>query len=413
MQPSARHPHLLILSACLLGLLSTVGASLPYPLLPPLFAASSGNALSHFMGLPPKLLFGLAIAVNPLGLMLGSALLGPLSDRYGRRPVLLATALVCAVGHAATAVALLAQSYPLFVLARLVAGLAEGNTPVARAMLADRLEGDLRVRGFALLNSAIYMGWLVGPLLAGLTLGLGQTVPFWIAMASLLTTAAMVAIVVPRTTAAPAGQPWWQQAYRHHAFNLLAHRELHALFGIQLAFTLGVTAFYEFYPVWLVEFAHMDAQGIAWVTAVSCAVMTTASWLASRLGRGEPLVRARLYAGLSALAFACVALGTPVGGRIAIVAACLPISLYSAVIPAYCADRFGHHGQGAVMGLLNAIHCLSNITVAVLGSVIALLDTRLVLLAGGASALVAAQLLRRWQHGQAGAGHGIMQANTL
>jgi len=47
---------LLIATACLVAVLSTIGAALPYPILPPLFAAGVGNGLNHFMGLPPKLL---------------------------------------------------------------------------------------------------------------------------------------------------------------------------------------------------------------------------------------------------------------------------------------------------------------------------------------------------------------------
>jgi hypothetical protein len=83
---------LLIASACLLGLLSTTGASLPYPILPPLFIDGAPDGLTNFLGLPPKLLFALALMVNPVGLLLGTAVLGSLSDRYGRRPLLLATA---------------------------------------------------------------------------------------------------------------------------------------------------------------------------------------------------------------------------------------------------------------------------------------------------------------------------------
>ena len=91
---------ILISAACLLALLSTIGASLPYPILPPLFAAEAPNAFNNFLGLPSKLLFGLALTINPLGLLIGSALLGPLSDRYGRRPLLMRTAVGAAIGHA-------------------------------------------------------------------------------------------------------------------------------------------------------------------------------------------------------------------------------------------------------------------------------------------------------------------------
>src|SRR5205814_1290498 len=139
---------------------------------------------------------GIALTINPLGLMIGSALLGPLSDRFGRRPVLLATALGAAVGHAVTALALIVESYPLFIFARFVTGLLEGNGSVARAMLADRLEGDSRLRAFSWLNGAFYMGWLAGPLLAGVALGWGLTAPFWVAVAALVLMALLVAIVL-------------------------------------------------------------------------------------------------------------------------------------------------------------------------------------------------------------------------
>jgi hypothetical protein len=76
---------LLIAAACLLALFSTIGASLPYPILPPLFAVGATNSLNHFLGLPPKLLFGIALTIHPLGLMIGSARLG--SARAAVRPL--------------------------------------------------------------------------------------------------------------------------------------------------------------------------------------------------------------------------------------------------------------------------------------------------------------------------------------
>ncbi|UUZ55755.1 MFS transporter [Massilia sp. H-1] len=252
------HTKLLIAAACLLGLFATIGASLPYPILPPLFASGASNGLNTFLGLPPKFLFGLALTINPLGLLIGNALLGPLSDRYGRRPLLLLTALGAAIGHAVTACALLIESYPLFIFARFATGLMEGNGAVARAMLADKLEGDLRVKALSWLNGAFYMGWLAGPLLAGATLVFGLTVPFWIACAALVLTALMVALALLRPKRRRrATSSWWQVARGQHAFNLLRHTELRMLFIVQLAYTCGVTAFYEFYPLWLVEVAKL------------------------------------------------------------------------------------------------------------------------------------------------------------
>ncbi|MES2316148.1 MAG: MFS transporter [Pseudomonadota bacterium] len=393
---------LLIATACLLGLFSTIGASLPYPILPPLFASGAVNGLNSFMGLPPKLLFGLALAINPVGLLIGSALMGPLSDRYGRRPVLLFTALGTAIGHAVTAISLLAESFPLFMFARFVTGLLEGNGPVARAMLADRLEGDLRLRAMSWLNSAFYAGWLAGPLLAGATLVFGLTVPFWIAAVAMLVTAALVQVALPQDLPSTASTSWWQVARDSHSLNLLRHTELRMLFIVQLAYTCGVTAFYEFYPLWLVEVPRFGARGIAWLTAALCAVMTVTSILAGQPRRIEPLRWAAWNAFGVAAAVALVAIGNVWVGLAAMILFGIPNAINNAVIPAWCAERFGSFGQGAVMGLLSTTFCLANIVMALAGSALTLIDTRLILLLGAVMAAWAGWRLQSWRVQMAG-----------
>jgi DHA1 family tetracycline resistance protein-like MFS transporter len=388
---------LLIAAACLLALLSTVGAALPYPILPPLFAADAANDFNHFLGLPPKLLFGIALSINPLGLLIGSTLLGPLSDRFGRRPILLGSAVGAAIGHAITAWALIQQSYPLFILARFITGLLEGNAPVARAMLADRLEGDLRVQALSWLNGAIYTGWLAGPLLAGLTLGWGITVPFWIAVIALLMAATLIAVALPRETPSTLTTSWLEVARKKHAFHLLRTPSLRQLFIIQLAYTCGVTAFYEFYPLWLVEFAGYHSKGIAWMTAALCGVMTMSSLLAGRPSQLLPLERVRFHAYFGAAAIAIVGLGNVWLGLVAIILFGFPNAFYNALLPSWCADRFGHHGQGAVMGLISTTFCLANIIMAIIGSVLTLIDTRLILILGAAMSTWAAWRIGHWQ----------------
>lgn len=387
---------LLILAACMVALFSTVGAALPYPILPPLFAAEASNNFNHYLGLPPKLLFSVALAINPLGLLIGSALLGPLSDRYGRRPVLLGTALAAALGHAVTAAALLMQSYPLFIVARFVTGLMEGNGSVARAMLAEQLEGSLRVRAMAWLNSAFYMGWLAGPLLAGLTLPFGVTVPFWVAVVALLVTACIAAIAIAPQAPSTRDTSWWQVVKHENSLRLLSHAPLRTLFIVHLAYTCGVTAFYEFYPLWLVEIWKFDAAAIAWTTAALCGTMTLASTVAGRNEPKVPLLQASRWAVLTASCVAAVALGSPQVGLLAIVAFAVPNAFYNAIMPAWCAERFGHLGQGAVMGLLSTTFCIANILMAMAGAVLTLFDTRWVLLLGALLAAWSAWRIAQW-----------------
>jgi len=380
---------LLIAAACLLCLLSTAGSSLPYPLLPPLFADGSGD-LARFMGLPPKLLFSLALAINPLGLLIGSALLGPLSDRFGRRPVLMATAIGAAVGHALTAVALLAESYPGFILARFLTGLLEGNVAVVRAMLADRLDGSLRARALSCLNCAFYTGWLAGPLLGAYTAQWGLSTPFWLAAFTLLLAALMIAVSLPAETMRRSAAGWLQAARESHAMNLLRIAAVRQVFIVHLIYTCGLAAFYQFAPLWLVEVAHYSSPQIANVTAILCCVLVLASLCAGGVKPAAALSRLRWYAAGSALAIACVALGNRELGLAAIILCGIPNASHNTVMQIWAAQRFAGYGQGAVMGLLMCTVCIANIVMALVGSVLSLVDTRLILVTGAALAAVAA-----------------------
>ena len=387
---------LLIASACLLGLLSTTGASLPYPILPPLFAAGAVNELTGFLGLPPKLLFGIALMINPVGLLLGSAMLGPVSDRFGRRRVLLMTAIGAAVGHALAAAALVAQSYPLFLLARFVTGLLEGNGSIMRAMLAERLTGGLRNHALSWLNGAFHLGWLVGPLLAGFTVDAGITLPFTIAAGALLVGAGLAALALDREQVQPQAGSWWKVARERHALTLLRHPPLRTLFVIYFAYACGVASFYEFFPLWLVDIGNYDTRQIALVNMGMCALMTFASLFAGRASALEPRRRASGHAGLAAAAVLAVGLGNLWIGLVAIVLFGLPHAYYNATMQGWAADQFAAHGQGAVMGLLSTIFCLANIVMALAGGVLTLVDTRLVLIVGGLLAAWAALAMRNW-----------------
>ena len=401
----------LIGSACLLGLLSTTGASLPYPILAPLFAGEP-TPLTTFLGLPPTLLLGIALMVNPVGLLIGSAVLGPVSDRLGRRRVLLMTAVGAAAGHALTGAALVAGSYPLFLLARFVTGLLEGNGSIMRAMLAERLAGSLRNHALSWLNGAFHLGWLFGPLLAGFSMAAGITVPFYIAAGALLVGAALAALSLERGAgeggACKQGS-WWTVARERHALTLLQHAPLRTLFTVHFAYACGVAAFYEFFPLWLVDTGDFDARRIALVNTGMCALMTCAALFAGRASAREPRRRASGQAACAALAILAVGFGSLEIGLGAIVLFGLPHAYYNATLQGWAADQFAGYGQGAVMGLLSTTFCLANIVMALAGGVLTLFDTRLVLVVGGLMSAWAALAMRNWSTRTVTAGAAAME----
>ncbi|MDN0084035.1 MFS transporter [Crenobacter sp. SG2305] len=392
MNVAVAHPRLILATVCAIALMSTAGVAMPYPILAPIFVERAPDGFNHFLGLPAKLLLGIALAANPLGVLVGSSFVGALSDRLGRRRVLLGTLTLTFIGYGLTAVALSSKLYVLFVLTRFLTGLTEGNVPVARAILADLHPVVDRSRSFALLNAMLYMGWLVGPMIGGFTLPLGESVPFWLASLAMLPCLAILAWLLPETGMVAGGEhrPLWQLVREQHSFRLLGRDPLlAALFWMQLAFALGVNAFYDFYPVWLVEFAGFSSAGIALVTAGLCLVMSSAAGLVGQGRAGDVLQRARRHAALFAGGLLLLSLTSGWPGIVLIVVIGLPLSLYNTLLPVWCSERFDAFGQGSVMGLLSTIFCCAAVLISLFGSVLALFDTRLVMLLGGATCLLA------------------------
>jgi len=106
--------------------------------------------------------FGALVGVFSLTQFVATVVLGGLSDRIGRRPVLLATIAVGAVGYTLFG---LASSYAWLFVARAIAGFAGGNISVAQAYIADVTLPSERSRGMGLVGAAFGLGFIVGPAL--------------------------------------------------------------------------------------------------------------------------------------------------------------------------------------------------------------------------------------------------------
>src|SRR6266576_732128 len=154
--------------------------------LPPMPASRSRFAVIFFTVLIDLIGFGIVMPILPFyaqrfgasglayGAVLGAysfmqfvatALLGKLSDRIGRRPVLLTTMLFNALGYALFA---FAGSYWVLFLSRVVSGFAGGNISVAQAYMADITTPAERSRGMGIVGAAFGIGFSAGPALGGL-----------------------------------------------------------------------------------------------------------------------------------------------------------------------------------------------------------------------------------------------------
>ena len=211
---------------------------------------------------------------------------------------------------------------------------------------------------------------------------------------------AVLAAGLPRQ-AAPHGPLRLLAALREKNLGSLlrADRVLARVAGLQLAYTLGINALYEYAPLWMVDCAGLGSRGIAVVTAAQCATMTLASVFAGRFGTGATGGHALRRAGRVALAEAAgllllAVLPGPAGIGV-IVLMGLANAFYNALLPAWVSERFAHHGQGRVMGLLSTTFCVANVVIALAGGLLALVSARWIMVLGGAACIFAALLMLR------------------
>lgn len=147
-------------------LVDLLGFSIVMPLLAP-FGREYGFSPAQVGGL---------LAAYPLAQLVAAPILGRLSDRYGRRPVLAASQFGTALSFLILG---LSGHYPTMLVARLLDGASGGNILVAQAYVADITPPERRSRSYGLIGMAFGLGFFLGPLLGVALIGLPGVAPEW------------------------------------------------------------------------------------------------------------------------------------------------------------------------------------------------------------------------------------------
>ena len=174
--------------------LDAAGIGLVLPVLPDLFMAGGHKASG--IG------YGLFLSLYALMQFLFAPLLGSLSDRFGRRPVLMVSMAGAVVNYGL--MALLPPLWLLFV-GRAVAGVSNANMSVASACLTDITPPEDRAKRFGQLSACFGVGFILGPALGGVLSQFSLHWPFAIAAVLTLANLGLAALVLPETRAGGTG----------------------------------------------------------------------------------------------------------------------------------------------------------------------------------------------------------------
>jgi DHA1 family tetracycline resistance protein-like MFS transporter len=317
---------------------------------------------------------GLLVASYALAQLLGAPLLGRLSDRIGRRPVLFVSILGTFLGFL-----LLGFAGALWVLfvARIVDGLTGGNLSVAQAYITDVSDEKNRGKALGLVGAAFGLGFIIGPAVGGLLSTWGYNVPAFAAAALSFINLISVFLFLPESLtparrALLAQQP--RLAFTFKAlWNALNRPRVGPLLHTRLFFALASAMFQTVFTLYAQYRLGLNARTtglvLAYVGVLAVLVQGGAiGWLTARFSDKQLIFTATIVMTLSLAAWACV----PNLWTLLVVLAPLSASngTLSTVLNSALTKSVYPEEVGGTLGLAASIESLSRVIAPSVGGVL-------------------------------------------
>ncbi|MDB2578891.1 TCR/Tet family MFS transporter [Tateyamaria sp.] len=338
-------------------LLDAMGIGLIIPVMPDLIREVNGGTLAS------AAVWGgiLATSFAVMQFLFGP-LLGGLSDRFGRRPVLLLSLVVMSADYLVMA---FAGSIWLLLAGRIVGGITAATQATASAYMADISTPEKKAANFGLIGAAFGMGFVMGPLIGGLLAEYGTRAPFYAAAGLAALNALFGWIVLTETVTDRIRRPFsWARANPLGSLRVLG--QLPGLGPLLLVFFLYQLAFIVYPAVW----SYFAVERFGWSPAmIGISLALFGIMLAVVQGGLMPMVlrllgeRGAVIYGLAfdVLAFGALAIVT--SGTIALIL--IPLTAFAGVVtPALqgiMSKTVNDNQQGELQGALTSIGALAMI----------------------------------------------------
>lgn len=158
-------------------------------IIPVLYTYSQKYGLSDFQN-------GLLFSLFSVCQFIAAPVIGRMSDKYGRKPMLIIS--IAGTGLSFLMMAFAPSAIWLFI-ARALDGITAGNIPVASAVVSDSTGPEDRAKGFGIIGASFGFGFIFGPALAAFTLPFGDSVPFIVASIVSFIAVFMTYVLLPET----------------------------------------------------------------------------------------------------------------------------------------------------------------------------------------------------------------------
>lgn len=335
--------------------LDAMGIGLIMPVMPDLIREVQAVDLSN-----AAIWGGILAAVFAVMQFVFSPILGGLSDRFGRRPVLLISMGALALDYVIMA---LAGTIGWLLIGRILGGITSATHSTANAYMADITKPDERAARFGLLSAAFGVGFVLGPMLGGLLAGLDTRAPFWVAAGLAAANFALGLAVLPESL-----PRWKRRAFEWRRANPLGGlMQIGQLPG--LGWMLMMLFFYSVsgyvYPAIWAYFTQaafgwdsglvglsLTLYGLSMVVVQAGLVRPVMAWL----GEVRVIVFALVLDVVTLGAFAVADQGWMVWVLTPIAALG---SIATPAIAGYMSRRAGDDQQGELQGVMGSVNALS------------------------------------------------------
>lgn len=361
----------------IIALVAIVNA-LGYGIIIPILYSYSG----HF-GLS-DLQNGLLFAVFSFCQFLATPIIGRLSDKYGRKPLLVASISGTALSFFMMA---FAPNAAFLFIARALDGITAGNIPVALAVISDTTSDENRARGFGIISASFGFGFVFGPAISAFTVGYSTALPFVIAGTVSLIAVILTAIFLPETNKHLGEVRKGKIIDLKKLWQALFDPNVGTTFLISFLYFLAFSCaiIYGFQPFTKNMLHVTDTQNAILFTVFGAVGLISQIFLVHRTAKFFGTKRA-FGIGLASTAFAMFLMFVSRSLELFVVASVimgLVNGIAQTLIPTILSQETDAKSQGSVMGLNASYQSIGMIFGPIMGGLLATVFIALPFLAGG------------------------------
>jgi MFS transporter, DHA1 family, tetracycline resistance protein len=167
---SNKNSRYLLVAFMLTIVIEVMGVGLVFPLLPFLFVSLQNPFIDPSTAFSLRYLFyGIALATWPMGAFFGAPYLGELSDKLGRKKILILSLVLNACCYALGAISIYYHLLIIFFISRFLSGFFGGGYNIVQAAVSDISKPECKARNLGWLTLAVAIGLIVGPIIASFT----------------------------------------------------------------------------------------------------------------------------------------------------------------------------------------------------------------------------------------------------